>query len=702
MDYRELLKEQNNLVQERYELARARLKQIALLGKSSLAPELNTYFCETALFLYKCADTCQKIREGAFRSMKEEELRRENEEFYHDILPKQYESSYANPAYAVLKLGEEYGRILSFLYTELRGERVYAFEQDIYKITILNELFLEIYGLFENDDANYRKIRETIYWFFHDNAEVFTGWRVRELFDPELDFATSIIMESDLSDLRYLYAYGEYISDNEREVAAYLNSLPQEEIEEIAFTFTDGYREGFALKNVDLSLKDTVNIRFNIGFERIIRAAVLQFKEMGLKPVIYRAAVSSMNKKQNLRIGYVSTSPNEQFDYDHRFDNAVYFDKRMMERKLVCMRKAFEEFEEAAAGFAGPAVFEVFGDTPFEPVAKDEAYHLSERQQMLSVEYSTLSNTLMNEFIDQEERSFTCMACPMPSIGPDFLEIFAEVKKVNTLDKVHYRKIQQKMIDLLDQADYVKIMGRGRNMTNLTVKLIDLEDPETQTKFENCLADVNIPVGEVFTSPMLKGTSGLLHVTEVFLSGLCYKDLRLRFEDGMITEYSCGNFPDPEDGKRFIRENLLFNHETLPMGEFAIGTNTTAYVMATRYDIVNKLPILIAEKMGPHLAVGDTCYSYCEDVRVFNPDGKEIVARDNECSLLRKEEPKKAYFNCHTDITIPYEELDRIVAGITVQVGENTERTETPIILDGRFVLDGTLDLNKPFSPDSE
>ena len=112
--------------------------------------------------------------------------------------------------------------------------------------------------------------------------------------------------------------------------------------------------------------------------------------------------------------------------------------------------------------------------------------------------------------------------------------------------------------------------------------------------------------------------------------------------------------------------------------------------MASKYGIMQKLPILIAEKMGPHIALGDTCYSYSEDVRVYNPDGREMIAKDNERSALRKEDPKKAYFNCHTDITIPYEALDRIVA-------VNKDRVEIPIILDGRFVLGGTLQLNEPF-----
>ena len=117
-------------------------------------------------------------------------------------------------------------------------------------------------------------------------------------------------------------------------------------------------------------------------------------------------------------------------------------------------------------------------------------------------------------------------------------------------------------------------------------------------------------------------------------------------------EYSCKNFDDSEKNRLLIKQNLLYNHDTLPLGEFAIGTNTTAYVMAKKFGIIQRLPILIVEKMGPHFAVGDTCYSRSEDHKLYNPDGKEIIARDNEISLLRKTEPDKAYYNCHTDISV--------------------------------------------------
>lgn len=258
------------------------------------------------------------------------------------------------------------------------------------------------------------------------------------------------------------------------------------------------------------------------------------------------------------------------------------------------------------------------------------------------------------------------------------------------MDNELYRKIQQSIIDALDKGSCVHILGKGENETDLTVSLHTLENPDKQTNFENCVADVNIPVGEVFTSPVLKGTNGTLAVSRVFLDGLEYKGLKLLFKDGKIAEYTCKNFETEDENKSFLKENLLHHHDTLPLGEFAIGTNTTAYVMAQKYNIAHLLPILIAEKMGPHFAVGDTCYSWSEDTAVYNPDGKEIIARDNEVSILRKEDISKAYMGCHTDITVPYNELDKI--WVETENGENIE-----IIRDGKFVLEGTEKLNEPF-----
>ena len=194
----------------------------------------------------------------------------------------------------------------------------------------------------------------------------------------------------------------------------------------------------------------------------------------------------------------------------------------------------------------------------------------------------------------------------------------------------------------------------------------------------------------VFTSPQLEGTEGLLHVSRVFLNGLEYRDLQICFRDGMITDYICANFATEEENRKYIRDNIMRHHETLPLGEFAIGTNTTAYMVAKKYGISSKLPILIAEKMGPHFAVGDTCYSHEEDLISYNPDGKAIVARENEVSALRHKDMEKAYFHCHTDITLPYDELGEV----TAVKGDGTKIT---VLQAGRFVLEGCEELNRPF-----
>ncbi len=332
---------------------------------------------------------------------------------------------------------------------------------------------------------------------------------------------------------------------------------------------------------------------------------------------------------------------------------------------------------------------ETFGEEGFAPKANPYACQYDEKQQKLNVYYSNMATQVTNQYIKGEERSFTIIAYPIPEIGPAFEEIFAETVKVNTLDYKLYQNIQQNIIDVLDGGVSVRITGKGKNTTDLTVALYPLKDRSQETAFENCVADVNIPVGEVFTSPALKGTNGHLHVTEVYLAGLKYIDLEIDFQDGMVCSYSCKNFPEEKENKAFLKENLLKHHDTLPLGEFAIGTNTTAYRMGIDFHIQDKLPILIAEKTGPHFAVGDTCYSWAEDTPVFNPDGKEIVARDNEVSILRKEDPQKAYFNCHTDITIPYDELDRI----TVQ---GADGACVDVIRDGKFVVPGTEALNGP------
>ena len=664
-----------DIIFERYEIATSRIREI--INEDTVSEPFKSFFCKASEFICKIDDLNSIIKSGEINDFSLDRLKELNKSLFEEIYSENYEESFANPEYAVKTLGEEYGKILCYIYTKNRGMIRNVYMGRLEEVVLQMELFTQIYNYFEDvEQLEYDNVYETVYSYEKDNTEIFTDLMIEDRINPDNKFAVDIVMNSDLNDLRYLYKYGEHVGFNELKMAKFLNSLSQEEIDRLAKVYTEGYRIGFINTGKDISKKGTVDIRYSLGFERIIRSAIFNFKKMGLEPVIYQ-------------VGYTTTSPNRQYAYDHRYDDALYLDKAYIKRKLEVSRHAYESRKQLAGKMAGPAVIEIFGETPFEPENKKQAYALSEEQQKLKSEYITEYQTMVQEYIKGDERSFTIIAFPIPEFGDDFEQMFKETVKINTLDSEIYGKVQQNIIDALDQAEYVKVLGKGDNKTNMKVQMHDLKNPLKETNFENCLADVNIPLGEVFTSPKLNGTEGILHVSQVYLNDLKYNDLQITFEDGKIKDYTCKNFDTEEENKKFIKQNVMFNHETLPIGEFAIGTNTTAYMVAKKYHVVYKLPSLIVEKMGPHFAVGDTCYSFEEDIKTYNPDGKEIVARENEVSALRKTDIKKAYFGCHTDITMPYDELGEITA-------VRKDGSEITIIKDGRFVLEGTELLNEP------
>ena len=513
------------MIEERYELALDRIR--LMQTEDTVGEPYKDYFKKMAEFVLMLDELRTELLDGRYQKLELDELRKWNRRLYQDVLPGQYEKSYANPDYACKMLGKESGQILGMLYAELRGAVVYVFEGKTEYLAILYELLIEVYNQFE-EEPDPKAVRDTFYWYASDYCDVFLADRIREQVLPEESFATDLIMNSDLTDLRYLYQFGEYISENEWKTAEHLNSLPEETIRKMADVYTEGYRIGFVNTGKDLSKKSVVNIRYILGFERVVKKAIENFEKMGLKPVIYRAAVSVLTKRQHIKIGYYGAVANKQYEYDHKDDQALFMDKKYLERKLEVMQTTYEHHKKEAAGFAGPACIDMFGEEPFEPEAKETVAKLSKSQEEMILQYDSRQSQMVNQYIKGEERSFTIIAYPVPEIGEKYEEIFDEIIRINTLDAKLYEKVQQTLIDALDQGEYVHILGTNGNRTDLNVQLHPLNDPKKETIFENCVADVNIPVGEVFTSPVLEGTNGVLHVSKVYLNELQYRDLDSR------------------------------------------------------------------------------------------------------------------------------------------------------------------------------
>ena len=709
---------------ERFRLALERIRQMET--EEETAPAYIPYFRDAARWVLLLLDHRKMLEDGSFETIPPEELAAANRDLYLDILPENYDRSWANPVFSVKAFGEENGRTLSALFYELRCMISQVYEGDAERFLIRMELLLEIYcaftayyeeysredpddssgtgpaGLEQNKEKNpippAESIRGKICRFLEDYAEEEILVRIRRSLVGG-SISERIVSGYARGDRRILYRYGAFVSENETDVFDYIDSLDEETVNRMADTWTEGFRIGFEVTGKDLSIRKRCSILSHLGFERVVCRAVQNLAEMGLQAVIPGMEADLFTQHMGRGGGSVSTtSPNPQYAYDHREDLALFFNDVLRGRRLKALQDAYKELEAETVLYAGPLVLETFGEIPFSPDMHAECPRFTKSQQKKISRFRQQSDLLYDKAVIGKERSFTIIAFPLPEIirgyadgdlPASFDEIFRAVIEINTLDYMTYRNIQAQIISVLDTAEYIHVLGAGANRTDLTVHLQRPQDPARQTIFENCVADVNIPVGEVFTTPELSGTNGLLHVTRVFLEGLLFRDLEIRFEDGRVAGYRCGGFPTEKEGREYIEENILFHHDTLPMGECAIGTNTTACAEALRLGILERLPILIAEKTGPHFAVGDTCYSHEEDNRVYNPDGKEIFARENEYSRLRDTDPEKAYFGCHTDITIPYEEVGLLEA-------VRADGTSVAVIRDGLFVLPGTDLLNEP------
>lgn len=120
-------KDENEAVKERYYLTMDRISQIT--RESTVEEPYRSYFIKTAEFIQMISEVKSLVDADAWNSQSLEELKLWNERLYEDVLPPHYETSYANPSYAVRQLGVEFGPKLSFLYEEIRGQIPFAMEE---------------------------------------------------------------------------------------------------------------------------------------------------------------------------------------------------------------------------------------------------------------------------------------------------------------------------------------------------------------------------------------------------------------------------------------------------------------------------------------------------------------------------------------------------------------------------------------------
>jgi aminopeptidase len=673
-DGREYFRERNESAGSEYRDCAGRLE--AVIERRKGEGPYDSLFRGQAGWLLDLVSLEERFCDDYFDSATLDDLERDNLSLWRDIEPGSYPGSLLDPAGAVAVFGDGYGQLLSYFCLRCRSLIPHAYQHRRYRMAREIGLFLEVEEAVNGEEPPpYDDLRMAVTRLDRsDNREelqdLFT-----EIVDPGFRFYGDIARRAGSPGFRHLYRFGCRVSGDALRTAAFIDGAGTGLASKLADSVVDAYIRGFEADGKTIDERRVVTVSAPLGYEPVVNSICGVLEDRDLVPLV-RAPIHR--------------PVNRQYANDHRFDYVLFFDEDVSGLHSGNRREALAALSESCRLYSGRIIFIEFGEEPFSPERKPECLRPDEALASLWRSYEMEGIQALVQYLPRTETSFTAIAFPSPDIRGDFERIFEDTMVVNTLDSREYETMQQKIIDVLDTADHVRIRGAGGNRTDLRVSMKPLSDPGTETRFLNCIDTVNIPLGEVFTSPALNGTNGVLHVEEAFLGGLRFDDLTLTFRDGYVVDYECGNFPDAGENRKYISENLLYPHDTLPMGEFAIGSNTHAYAMARRHGIMDLLPVLIIEKMGPHFAIGDTCFMHEEDHVVRNrTDGKEVTARDNERSALRAEDPSKAYTNRHIDITLPYSSLDSISA--VLPDGE-----EIFVIRGGRFVLDGTEALNVP------
>ena len=183
---------------ERYELIEERIACIT--EETTVNETYREFFSLTAKYLMFANSILDLVLEDEYRTKNIDELKAINDKNFDEIREASYETSYTNPEYAVAKCGDIYGKYLCELLTKLRTTFGYALQGRIEELVVMEELFVEIYNIFESEELSEEAIKDAVYWFESDYQDLFFDYQIRAIVDDSMDFYKNIVLDSDLED----------------------------------------------------------------------------------------------------------------------------------------------------------------------------------------------------------------------------------------------------------------------------------------------------------------------------------------------------------------------------------------------------------------------------------------------------------------------------------------------------------------------
>jgi aminopeptidase len=165
------------------------------------------------------------------------------------------------------------------------------------------------------------------------------------------------------------------------------------------------------------------------------------------------------------------------------------------------------------------------------------------------------------------------------------------IVKASTVDPRLLDEVEEDIYQLLKKSSEIKI----QTVHPKTKKELELKLNIKGRNIIKCTGKRNFPDGEVFTSPDANSVEGEIFVDlPVFQGGMDIKGIYLRFDGGVIKEYSA------EQGFEALKKIIETDEGSHRLGEVALGMNNGM-------DKVLKHPLFV-EKVGGtlHIAIGQS------------------------------------------------------------------------------------------------
>lgn len=269
------------------------IKQIKKLNFNKILCDSNRkYLISLHNLLLNRIEIYENFDENRFERMSFSDLYEENRNFYREVNDFYY-NSYANPLFTKKRLSEQVSDLASSIYQETIRSIQYIFQGNDDLFEILLKKFLAFYQNIDSDDiySVMKKINQ-------DNLLKFYQKDIEETYFVS-NFASNLIKNNNLTDIRYLFRYGICITDTEIEFAKLLKKLDDAQITDLASQMVYGYLKGFKRHNKKMKNRKNSKIVLLVGLEKIAKKIddlLLNEGYIGyIGEIVYRNLLSQAN-----------------------------------------------------------------------------------------------------------------------------------------------------------------------------------------------------------------------------------------------------------------------------------------------------------------------------------------------------------------------------------------------------------------------